>query len=120
MTSTRFRTVTVDGFELFYRMPDRPMCLRSCCCMASRRPERLTALIVHNAVCHKDGWVRCGRPGEHSGRTVRSRRRRPTGAMSLGPEVHIVDAGHFALDEAPDLVAEPTGNFLDAKTTRRV
>jgi pimeloyl-ACP methyl ester carboxylesterase len=29
-------------------------------------------------------------------------------------EVHVIDAGHFALDEAPDLVAELTRNFLDA------
>jgi pimeloyl-ACP methyl ester carboxylesterase len=27
-------------------------------------------------------------------------------------EVHVIDAGHFALDEAPDLVADLTGNFL--------
>jgi pimeloyl-ACP methyl ester carboxylesterase len=31
-----------------------------------------------------------------------------------GAEVHVIDAGHFALDEAPDLVADLTGNFLDA------
>lgn len=29
-------------------------------------------------------------------------------------EVHVIDAGHFALDEAPDLVADLTRNFLDA------
>jgi pimeloyl-ACP methyl ester carboxylesterase len=29
-------------------------------------------------------------------------------------EVHVIDAGHFALDEAPGLVAELTGRFLDA------
>jgi pimeloyl-ACP methyl ester carboxylesterase len=33
-------------------------------------------------------------------------------------EVHIIDAGHFPLDEAPDLVSELTGRFLDA-TVRR-
>jgi len=37
-------------------------------------------------------------------------------------EVHVVDAGHFALDEAPDLVADLTRKFLDAtagsETTR--
>ncbi len=31
-------------------------------------------------------------------------------------EVHVVDAGHFALDEAPDLVADLTGKFLDETT----
>lgn len=29
--------------------------------------------------------------------------------------VHVVDAGHFALDEAPDLVSELTGRFLDGR-----
>jgi pimeloyl-ACP methyl ester carboxylesterase len=29
-----------------------------------------------------------------------------------GAEVHLLDAGHFALDEQPDLVAELTGSFL--------
>lgn len=29
--------------------------------------------------------------------------------------VHVVDAGHFALDEAPDLVSEITGRFLDGR-----
>jgi pimeloyl-ACP methyl ester carboxylesterase len=29
-------------------------------------------------------------------------------------EVHVIDAGHFALDAAPGLVAELTGRFLDA------
>ena len=37
-------------------------------------------------------------------------------------QVHVVDAGHFALDEAPDLVADLTRKFLDAtagsETTR--
>ncbi|MBP1821466.1 pimeloyl-ACP methyl ester carboxylesterase [Mycobacterium sp. OAE908] len=28
--------------------------------------------------------------------------------------VHVIDAGHFALDEAPDLVADLTGAFLVA------
>ena len=28
-------------------------------------------------------------------------------------EVHVLDAGHFALDEAPDLVADLIGKFLD-------
>jgi pimeloyl-ACP methyl ester carboxylesterase len=28
-------------------------------------------------------------------------------------EIRIIDAGHFALDEAPDLVADLTGTFLD-------
>ena len=28
-------------------------------------------------------------------------------------EVHVIDAGHFPLDEAPDLVADLTGKFLD-------
>jgi pimeloyl-ACP methyl ester carboxylesterase len=32
-------------------------------------------------------------------------------------EVHIINAGHFALDEAPDLVSDLTGKFLDATTT---
>ena len=31
-------------------------------------------------------------------------------------EVHVIDAGHFALDEAPDLVADLTRKFLDATT----
>jgi pimeloyl-ACP methyl ester carboxylesterase len=31
-------------------------------------------------------------------------------------DVHIIDAGHFALDEAPDLVADLTRKFLDATT----
>ena len=31
-------------------------------------------------------------------------------------EVHVIDAGHFALDEAPDAVADPTRKFLDATT----
>lgn len=30
-------------------------------------------------------------------------------------EVHVIDAGHFSLDEAPDLVSELTGRFLDAR-----
>ena len=29
-------------------------------------------------------------------------------------EVHVIDAGHFPLDEAPDLVSGLTGRFLDA------
>lgn len=29
--------------------------------------------------------------------------------------VHVVNAGHFALDEAPDLVSEITGRFLDGR-----
>jgi hypothetical protein len=31
-------------------------------------------------------------------------------------EVHVIDAGHFALDEAPDVVADLTRKFLDATT----
>jgi pimeloyl-ACP methyl ester carboxylesterase len=34
-------------------------------------------------------------------------------------DVHVIDAGHFPLDEAPDLVAELTGRFLDATTGTR-
>jgi len=30
-------------------------------------------------------------------------------------EVHVIDAGHFALDEAPDLVAQLTRDFLDSR-----
>jgi pimeloyl-ACP methyl ester carboxylesterase len=30
-------------------------------------------------------------------------------------EVHIIDAGHFPLDEAPDRVSQLTGSFLDAR-----
>lgn len=33
-------------------------------------------------------------------------------------EVHVIDAGHFSLDEAPDQVAELTGRFLDAAVAR--
>jgi pimeloyl-ACP methyl ester carboxylesterase len=33
-------------------------------------------------------------------------------------EVHVVDAGHFPLDEAPDEVANLTGTFLDARVSR--
>lgn len=29
-------------------------------------------------------------------------------------EIHVIDTGHIALDEAPDLVAELTGEFLRA------
>ena len=29
-------------------------------------------------------------------------------------EVHVINAGHFALDEAPDVVADLTRGFLDA------
>jgi pimeloyl-ACP methyl ester carboxylesterase len=29
-----------------------------------------------------------------------------------GAEVHVIDAGHFALDEAPDLVADLCRDFL--------
>jgi pimeloyl-ACP methyl ester carboxylesterase len=35
-------------------------------------------------------------------------------------EVHVVGAGHFALDEAPDLVADLTGKFLDLLSQRGV
>jgi pimeloyl-ACP methyl ester carboxylesterase len=39
--------------------------------LAVRKPERLSALVVQNAVCHEDGAsVRSGRPGVHSGPTV--------------------------------------------------
>jgi pimeloyl-ACP methyl ester carboxylesterase len=34
-----------------------------------------------------------------------------------GAEVHVIDAGHFALDEAPDLVAELCRRFLDRLAT---
>jgi pimeloyl-ACP methyl ester carboxylesterase len=30
-------------------------------------------------------------------------------------EVHVIDAGHFPLDEAPDRVSQLTGSFLDAR-----
>jgi pimeloyl-ACP methyl ester carboxylesterase len=30
-------------------------------------------------------------------------------------EIRVIDAGHFVLDEAPDLVADLTRNFLDAR-----
>jgi pimeloyl-ACP methyl ester carboxylesterase len=32
-------------------------------------------------------------------------------------QVHVIDAGHFALDEEPGLVADLTGRFLDGLTT---
>jgi pimeloyl-ACP methyl ester carboxylesterase len=32
-------------------------------------------------------------------------------------EVHVIDAGHFALDEASDVVADLTRKFLDATTS---
>jgi len=35
-------------------------------------------------------------------------------------EVHVVGAGHFALDEAPDLVEDLTGKFLDLLSQRGV
>jgi pimeloyl-ACP methyl ester carboxylesterase len=35
-------------------------------------------------------------------------------------EVHVIDASHFALDEAPDLVADLTGKFLDLLGRRGV
>jgi pimeloyl-ACP methyl ester carboxylesterase len=31
-------------------------------------------------------------------------------------DVHVIGAGHFALDEAPDLVADLTRKFLDTTT----
>jgi hypothetical protein len=31
-------------------------------------------------------------------------------------QVHVIDAGHFALDEAADIVADLTGKFLDTTT----
>jgi pimeloyl-ACP methyl ester carboxylesterase len=34
-------------------------------------------------------------------------------------EVHVVDAGHFSLDEAPNQVSELTGRFLDATVVQR-
>src|SRR4051794_2463568 len=30
-------------------------------------------------------------------------------------EVHVIDAGHFPLDQAPDRVSQLTGRFLDAR-----
>lgn len=33
-------------------------------------------------------------------------------------EVHVIDAGHFALDEAPDLVTDLTRNFLEKALSR--
>jgi pimeloyl-ACP methyl ester carboxylesterase len=35
-----------------------------------------------------------------------------------GAQVHVVDAGHFPLDEAPDLVSDLTGGFLDTWVSR--
>ena len=35
-----------------------------------------------------------------------------------GAEIHIIDAGHFPLDEAPDLTADLTRAFLDSRVSR--
>jgi hypothetical protein len=34
-------------------------------------------------------------------------------------EVHVLDAGHFALDEQPDLIADLTRSFLQRRGDRR-
>jgi len=62
--------------------------------IAVRRPERLTALIVHNAVCHEDGLGPLWETGEHSGRT-------PAAARHL-TDVFDVEPRRQNGDEAPD------------------
>jgi pimeloyl-ACP methyl ester carboxylesterase len=34
-------------------------------------------------------------------------------------EVHVLDAGHFALDEQPDLIADLTRSFLQRRGDRQ-
>jgi len=62
--------------------------------IAVRRPERLTALIVHNAVCHEDGFGPLWETGEHSGRTVAAARHLT--------DVFDVEPRRQNGDEAPD------------------
>ena len=62
--------------------------------IAVRRPERLTALIVHNAVCHEDGLGPLWETGEHSGRTVAAARHLT--------DVFDVEPRRQNGDEAPD------------------
>jgi pimeloyl-ACP methyl ester carboxylesterase len=47
-------------------------------------------------------------------RPSRPLRRRAYRRDVPGAEVHLLDAGHFALDEQPDQVAELTRQFLRA------
>jgi pimeloyl-ACP methyl ester carboxylesterase len=50
--------------------------------------------------------------GVASTRRSRSRKLMRSGASVSNAEVHILDAGHFALDEEPDTVARLTRSFL--------
>jgi pimeloyl-ACP methyl ester carboxylesterase len=197
--------VALDRYALIVQDYGGPVGMR----LAMRRPDRLSALIVQNAVCHEDGlgplwetrrafwadrprhedalrenffspaatrqrhvgnspepdrydpdlWTDelafLNRPGQHDIQTdlfydyrtnVSSypiwqqwlRDTQPPLLVMWGrydtsfqvaeaeayrrdvpdAEVHVIDAGHFVLDEAPDLVADLTRTFLDATAPR--
>ncbi|HTI74382.1 MAG TPA: alpha/beta hydrolase [Mycobacterium sp.] len=194
--------IALDRYSLVVQDYGGPVGMR----LAVRRPDRLNALIVQNAVCHEDGlgplwetrrafwsdrarheqalrenffsptatrqrhvgnsphpdrydpdlWTDelafLNRPGQHDIQTdlfydyrtnVESypawqrwlRETQPPLLVVWGrydpsfeaqeaeayrrdvpdAEVHVIDAGHFALDEAPDLVAQLTRDFLDSR-----
>jgi pimeloyl-ACP methyl ester carboxylesterase len=195
--------IGLDRYSLVIQDYGGPVGMR----LAIRRPERLTALIVHNAVCHEDGlgplwetrrafwsdrsryeqalrenffsltatrlrhvgkspdpdrydpdlWIDelafLNRPGQRDIQTdlfydyrtnVASypvwqqwlRDKQPPLLVVWGrydpsfeaaeaeayrrdvpdAQVHVIDAGHFVLDEAADVVADLTGKFLDTST----
>jgi pimeloyl-ACP methyl ester carboxylesterase len=195
--------IGLDRYSLVVQDYGGPVGMR----LAIRRPERLTALIVHNAVCHEDGlgplwetrrafwsdraryeqalrenffsltatrlrhvgkspdpdrydpdlWIDelafLNRPGQRDIQTdlfydyrtnVASypvwqqwlRDKQPPLLVVWGrydpsfeaaeaeayrrdvpdAQVHVIDAGHFVLDEAADVVADLTGKFLDTST----
>jgi pimeloyl-ACP methyl ester carboxylesterase len=104
--------------------------------LAIAHPERLDVLIVQNAVAHEDGLGPLWKTRRElwADRQAHGRRRPPLQVVwgRYDPsfqvqeaeayrrdvpdaEVHIVDAGHFALDEEPDLIADLTRRFLQRR-----
>lgn len=93
--------------------------------MALAHPDRIEALIVQDAVAHNEGLGANWKPrraywadraaNEDTLRTnllslatTRTRRDVPTA------EVHVLDAGHFALDTASDQIAQLVRGFMRA------
>ena len=86
---------------------------RQTCC----RVRKWVYFVVIRGTMAVQAWVvgRCASP-EVSVSYARITALVP-GYPRAGREAHVVDAGHFALDEQPDMIADPTRRFLQRRQT---
>jgi pimeloyl-ACP methyl ester carboxylesterase len=94
--------IHLDRYALYLQNYGGPVGYR----VAVAHPERVTTLIIQNAVAHEEGLGRLQAVVFDVAEVQALKRDLPKA------DVHLLDAGHFALDESADDVARLMRNFL--------